>query len=72
MGVNELKGAISAPLGDYFLGNILKIFLEKVFKKVFKNLKKILCIILLNLCSKIAKKNHFQSFPNPFISLFTT
>jgi hypothetical protein len=32
---NGLIGATIAPLGDYFLGNILEIFLEKVFKKVF-------------------------------------
>jgi hypothetical protein len=29
---NGLIGAASAPLGDYFLGNIIEIFLEKVFK----------------------------------------
>jgi hypothetical protein len=34
MGVKGFKGAIGAPLGDYFLGNILKIFLEKAFKKL--------------------------------------
>jgi hypothetical protein len=32
---NKLIGAASAPLGDYFLGNILAIFLEKLFKKIF-------------------------------------
>jgi len=32
---NKLIQATSAPLGDCLLGNILGIFLEKVFKKVF-------------------------------------
>jgi hypothetical protein len=35
MGVDRLIGAIGAPLSDYFLGNSFKIFLEKIFKKIF-------------------------------------
>jgi hypothetical protein len=34
MGGNELIRAIGTPLGDYFLGNILQMFLENVLKKV--------------------------------------
>jgi hypothetical protein len=34
-GANGLIGAISAPLGDCFLENILKIFSKKIFKKIF-------------------------------------
>jgi hypothetical protein len=32
---NGLIGTTSAPLGDYFWGNILEIFSKKVFKKIF-------------------------------------
>jgi hypothetical protein len=35
LGANRLIGDIGAFLDDYFLGNILGIFLEKVFKDIF-------------------------------------
>jgi hypothetical protein len=38
VGANGLIEAIGAPLGDCFLGNILKILLEKIFKKIFLNI----------------------------------
>ncbi len=66
---NGLIGAANAPLGDYFLGNILEIFLEKVFKKKFK-IYIFKCHYFVNICVKhLAKICHFQSFPSPFIVL---
>jgi hypothetical protein len=39
LGANELIGAIGAPLGDYFLGNIHGIFSKNSSKrKSFKNI----------------------------------
>jgi hypothetical protein len=38
LGANTLIAAIGAPLDDYFLGNILRIFSEKVFKKNSKDI----------------------------------
>jgi hypothetical protein len=35
MGAVMLIGATIAPLGDYFLRNILEIFFKKIFKKIF-------------------------------------
>jgi hypothetical protein len=51
-GANGLIGTIGAPLSGCFLGNILKIF-EKIFKKVFFNLQKNVCSILLRFLLKI-------------------
>jgi hypothetical protein len=51
MGVIMLIGATTAPLGDYFLGNIFEIFLEKIFK-----LKFFFCIILLRFVLKHYEK----------------
>jgi len=38
LGVNGLIGTTSAPLDDYFLGNILGKLSNKVFKKFFKDI----------------------------------
>jgi hypothetical protein len=56
LGANELIGAIGAPLGDYFLGNIHGIFSKKFSKKKIKNLLKTFCIILLRIMLKICHK----------------
>jgi hypothetical protein len=40
LGANELIGAIGAPLGDYFFGNIRGIFSKKSSKKKKKSFKK--------------------------------
>ncbi len=52
-GAIMLIEAISAPLGDCFLKNILEIFSEKTFKFFYKNL----CTILLRFLLEIFKKN---------------
>ncbi len=43
IGANGLIGATSTLLIDYFLGNIIEIFLEKVFNKISKNFFVLLC-----------------------------
>ncbi len=57
----------------WFFGNILEIFLEKIFKKISYNLKKILCIILLRFVLKICQKyvifKVFQIHLQVFLSL---
>jgi len=50
---NGLIRTTSAPLGDYFLGNILEIFSKKKFKKIFF----LKWYYFVNVCVKILAKN---------------
>jgi len=55
--------AIAADLDDYFLGNILEMFLEKNSKKISKHFLKdctILFRFLLNICQKYVIFKIFQ------------
>ncbi len=49
-GVNGLIGATSTPLSDCFLGNILEIFIDKVFKKSLNFFEKQLVLFCWSLC----------------------
>jgi hypothetical protein len=50
-GANGLIGATGAPLGPYFLENILGIFSKNLLKYFLKN-----CVILLRFVLKICQK----------------
>jgi len=71
-GSNKLIGAIGTLLADCVLRSIFGIFSKTKFKKIFKNILKKLCTILLRFVLKVLQKIcHFQSFPSPFTSSFT-
>jgi len=53
MGANGLIGTTCTPLGDYFWGNVLKIFSKKNLLKAFKNSM----YYFVNVCVKNLPKN---------------
>ncbi len=72
MGTNGLIGVIVAPLGDCLLGNKLGIVSKRIFKKIFTFKKKSLYYFVKVCVKNLSRICHFQSFPNPFTSFFTT
>jgi hypothetical protein len=61
-----LIGTIDAHLNDFFGG----IFLEKIFKNLFKSLKKLFNYFVKVCVQNLPKICHFQSFPSPITSPF--
>jgi hypothetical protein len=64
--------AIAGHLSESFLGNIFRLFLEKVFKKSLKIFLKLLNYFVKVHIKNLPKICHFQIFPSPFTNHFTT
>jgi len=62
VGANGLIGTTGTPSGDSFLGNILGIFLVKVFKFKKKSLKFSLYYFVKGCVKKIPKICHLKIF----------
>jgi hypothetical protein len=72
MGCKQAKKSHWCPLSDYFLGIFLK-YSQKILQKIIKNIFKKELYYFVKVCAKTFPKIcHFQSFPRPFTSLFTT